>query len=55
MKKLLVAATLSQVASLAMAHAGHGMAFAHGHATDAWGFVAMGVAVALVVWMRRGK
>ena len=31
-----------------MAHAGHGMDFAHWHATDAWGFVALGVAVALV-------
>jgi hypothetical protein len=55
MKKLMIAATLSQAASLAMAHDGHGMDFAHWHATDAWGFVAMGVAVALLVWMRRGK
>jgi hypothetical protein len=55
MKKLLVAATLTQAATLASAHAGHGMDFAHWHATDAWGFVALGVAVALLAWMRRGK
>ena len=55
MNKLLVAATLSGAASLAAAHGGHGMEPAHWHATDVWGFVALGLAVALVVWMRRGK
>ena len=55
MNKLLVAATLTQAASLAAAHEGHGMDFAHWHATDLWGFLAMGAAVALLVWLRRGK
>ena len=55
MKKFLVAAAVTQAASLAMAHEGHGMDFAHWHATDVWGFVALGAAVALVVWIRRGK
>jgi hypothetical protein len=55
MNKLLAAATLSSAASLVAAHDGHGMGPAHWHATDVWGFVALGVVVALVVWMRRGK
>jgi hypothetical protein len=55
MKKLLLAAALTQAASLAAAHEGHGMDFAHWHATEVWGFLAMGVAVALVLWLRRGK
>ena len=55
MNKLLAAATLSSAASLVAAHDGHGMELAHWHATDVWGFVALGVVAALVVWMRRGK
>ena len=55
MNKLLAAATLSSGASLVAANDGHGMDFAHWHATDVWGFVALGVVAALVVWMRRGK
>ena len=55
MKMMLIAAVLTQAASLARAHDGHGMGLAHWHASDAWGFVALGVAVALVLWARRGK
>jgi hypothetical protein len=55
MNKLLVAATLSSAASLVAAHDGHGVELAHWHATDAWGFVALGVVAALVIWMWRGK
>jgi hypothetical protein len=43
-------------ASLAQAHSGHGPTGAHWHATDAWGFVALGVAaVAVALWLLRGK
>ena len=55
MKKLLVAATLTSAASLAAAHDGHGMDLAHWHATDAWGFVLLGVVAGVYFWIRRGK
>jgi hypothetical protein len=55
MNKLLAAATLTSAASLAAAHEGHGMDLAHWHATDAWGFVLLGVVAALYFWYRRGK
>ena len=55
MTKLLAAATLASAASLAAAHGGHGMDLGHGHATDAWGFVMLGVVAALLLWLRRGK
>ena len=55
MNKLFAAATLSGAASLAAAHGGHGMGLAHWHATDVWGFVALGVVAALIFWLRRGK
>ena len=54
MKKLFALATLGN-ASLAMAHDGHGMDSLHWHATDAWGFVAIGVVAALIFWLRRGR
>jgi hypothetical protein len=36
------------------AHENHGMQGAHWHATDAWGFVALGAMVALAIWLSRG-
>jgi hypothetical protein len=50
-------ATFALAAStLAQAHSGHGATGAHWHATDAWGFVALGLAaIAAALWMRRGK
>ncbi len=42
--------------SLAQAHSGHGPEGAHWHATDLWGFVALGVAaIAAALWLHRGK
>jgi hypothetical protein len=55
MNKLLAATSLTGAASLAAAHGGHGLAFAHWHATDVWGFVALGAVAALIFWIRRGK
>jgi hypothetical protein len=54
MNKLLALAALGN-ASLAMAHDGHGQGSIHWHATDVWGFVAIGVVAALIFWLRRGK
>jgi hypothetical protein len=39
----------------AVAHDGHGLSGAHWHASDAWGYVALAVAVAVGVWLSRGK
>jgi hypothetical protein len=54
MKKLLTLAALTNT-SLAMAHDGHGQGTMHWHATDVWGFVAVGVVAALIFWLRRDK
>jgi hypothetical protein len=53
--KILLLSTAAAIAGVAHAHPGHGPAAEHWHATDAWGFVALGVAVALMLWLRRGK
>ena len=55
MNKLLCAASLAAAAPLALAHEGHGLAGTRWHATDASGFVALGVGMALYLWYRRGK
>ena len=36
------------------AHDGHGLGGSHWHASDVWGFVALGAMVALAVWLGRG-
>ena len=58
MKKLqlLAAFTLSCTASLALAHEDHGLHGSHWHATDVWGFVALGGVIAMAIWLsRNGK
>ncbi|MDO5623525.1 MAG: hypothetical protein Q4G71_02430 [Pseudomonadota bacterium] len=58
MKKIVnLFATLSLAALplAAVAHEGHGQDGAHWHATDAWGFVAAGVAAAIAFWYFRRK
>ena len=37
----------------ALAHDGHGPLGSHWHATDALGFVAVGVLIALAVWLSK--
>ena len=39
----------------AAAHEGHGAGSSHWHATDVWGFVALGAVAALAIWLRRRK
>ena len=41
--------------ALGRAHEGHGLGSAHWHATDAWGFLAAGVAAAVAFWFIRRK
>ena len=36
-----------------LAHEGHGLEGAHGHATDAWGFVVLALVVAAMLWSGR--
>lgn len=55
MNKFLAAASFAGAAPFALAHGGHGFEGPHWHASDLWGFVLLGVAVALVAWGRRGK
>jgi len=50
-KPLVVAAAFSTLPALA--HDGHGLFGSHWHATDALGFVAVGVLIALAVWLSK--
>ena len=52
--KLIAACAISTVSSGIFAHDGHGLPGAHWHATDVWGFAALGVMVALAIWLSRG-
>ena len=54
MKKLMFAA-LAGATPWALAHEGHGLQGSHWHASDAWGFLALGAVIALVLWTRRDK
>jgi hypothetical protein len=52
--KKVAASALTIWAGSAFAHEDHGMSGAHWHATDVWGFVALGGVVALGIWLSRG-
>ena len=40
-------------ASAVFANPGHGISGTHWHATDAWGFAALGLMLALAIWLTR--
>jgi hypothetical protein len=50
-------ATIAMVTwtNAAFAHEGHGLSGSHWHASDVWGFLALGVAVTVAVWLSKGK
>ena len=51
----LLAAALATVAASAHAHPGHPAVHAsHWHASDTWGFLALGALVLLAIWLSRG-
>ncbi|MDP2263437.1 MAG: hypothetical protein Q8K24_09805 [Hydrogenophaga sp.] len=50
----LLALVSSLIALPALAHDGHGLFGAHWHATDALGFVGVGLLVGLAVWLSKG-
>ena len=52
--KIIAATALLTLTFSSFAHEGHGLHGPHWHATDAWGFVAMGLLVALAIWLTRG-
>jgi len=53
---LIAAYAMSTRASTVFAHDGHGLAGAHWHATDVWGFVVVGGLAAVAIWVsRKGK
>lgn len=52
--KLVVTLGSAAPVSAVFAHDGHGQVNAHWHATDAWGFVALGVMLVVAVWLSRG-
>lgn len=53
--KRLLAASAALLPAVASAHEGHGPEGPHWHATDAWGFVALGLLVAAALWLGRRK
>ena len=55
MKRWLAACVLAGVPWWAAAHEGHGETGVHWHATDVWGFIALGVVAAVALWYQRRK
>jgi hypothetical protein len=51
--KLIAVCALFTTATTAFSHEGHGFAGSHWHASDVAGFVALGVLIALAVWLSR--
>lgn len=51
--QLALLAALAVSVPAAHAHEGHGLLGTHWHASDVWGFVALGVMVAAAVWLGR--
>jgi hypothetical protein len=49
--RYIAASALSIGCKGSFAHEGHGMAGMHWHATDAWGFVAVAVMLAVAIWL----
>ena len=53
--KTLIGLGMALAAPLTLAHDGHGLAPSHWHATDALGFVVLGLVVAAAWWASRHK
>jgi hypothetical protein len=52
----LAAMVLLSASGAALSHENHGLHGSHWHATDVWGFVALGGAIAVAIWLsRNGK
>lgn len=55
MRRTVFAAWPAFLTAPALAHEGHGLFGSHWHATDAWGYAALALAMALTLWLFRGK
>jgi len=53
--KWLLGCLITGLASMALAHEGHGMGAVHWHATDTLGFVTLAVVVIVALWATRRK
>lgn len=54
--RILAASASMLLTTQALAHDGHGLgASSHWHNTDAWGFVALAVAVGAAIWLSKGR
>ena len=53
--KIIALSALFISVNTAFGHDGYAMQDAHWHATDAWGFAILGIAVATALWMLFGS
>ena len=51
-KSIAISALMTSVNAV-FAHEGHGLHGSHWHATDLWGYVAVGVLIAAIIWQAR--
>ena len=51
--RFITACALWLCAATTFTHDGHSLQGSHWHATDLWGFVAMGLVLALAIWQGR--
>jgi hypothetical protein len=51
--KSIAISALMTGANAVFAHEGHGLHGSHWHATDLWGYVAVGVLIAAIIWQAR--
>jgi len=51
--KFIAPSTYLMSARITFAHDGHGLQGSHWHATDLWGFVVIGVVLAVAIWQGR--
>ena len=52
-RPFVAASAMLASAHTALAHDGHGLLGSHWHATDLWGFLAVGVLLAIAIWQGR--
>ena len=51
--KFIAALAITAGTNTSFSHDGHAMTGSHWHATDAWGFVALGGMVAVAIWLSK--
>jgi hypothetical protein len=51
--KIIALCAVLMRANTAFSHEGHGISGSHWHASDAWGFVALAVAIGVAIWLSK--